>query len=123
MTTPIANLLATVAGLASVAGIYGNAWADDTNTVPHAPAELARWHSVLTDTGGSDANPEWRSTLGAIDPGDSAEFRAAHGAIGLRNVTRYGFRYSSGSFDDPKNARRSSREPAGTPGSNAGTGR
>lgn len=123
MTTPITKLLATVAGMAAIAGMVGNAWADGTKVLPQAPAELARWRSLLTDSSEPHVRPEWKSSLGAIDPVDSADFSAAQGAIGLRNLPQYGFRISPGSFDDTKSTRRPAREPARTVGGKPGSGR
>ena len=93
MATPFTHLLAAAARLATVyyaVAVPGNAWAGDTNAVAHAPAELVelvRWHSGLTVTS-SDVcvNPEWNSTLTAIDPEDSTAIRVLHGAAGLRDV-------------------------------------
>jgi hypothetical protein len=120
MTTPITKLLATVAGMAAIAGMVGNAWADGTKVLPHAPAELARWRSLLTDGSEPHARPEWKSSLGAIDPVDSADFSAAQGAI---DMPQYGFRISPGSFDDTKSTRRPAREPARNVGGKPGSGR
>ena len=82
-------------------------------TIPLALVELVRWHSGLTVTS-SDVcvNPEWKSTLTAIDAQDSAAFRVLHGAAGLRDVAADGFDYSFDSFDVPKGARKSARDPA-----------
>jgi hypothetical protein len=108
MSAPIANLLATVASLAtvcSVVGMSGNAWAEDMGASQHAPAELAKWRSSLIDASDAHVNPEWKSALGTIDPGDSAERRAAPGDVGPRHALRYGVRHSPGSFDVPKSTR------------------
>ena len=123
MATPITNLLATVAGLAAVAGMVGTTWADGTKVLPQAPAELARWRSLLTDGSEPHVHPEWKSSVGAIDPVDSADFSAAQGATGLRNMPQYGFRFSPGSFDDTQSTRRPAREPARTVSGKAGSGR
>ena len=119
MATPFTHLLIGVASLATVhcvGAVHGNAWADDMGAMAHAPAELVelvRWHSGLTVTS-SDVcvNPEWKSTLTAIDAQDSAAFRVLHGAAGLRDVAADGFDYSFDSFDASKGARKSAQGPA-----------
>ena len=122
MATPFTHLLVAVATLATVYCVVaapGNARADDMSAVAHAPAELAelvQWHSGIhsgiTVTSDSCVNPEWKSTITAIDPEDATAFRVLQGAAGLRDVAEDGFDYSLDSFDAPKGARKSARDPA-----------
>lgn len=126
MATPFTHLLVAVASLATVYSFVaasGNAWADDMSAVAHAPAELVQWHSGLTVTSGSCVKPEWKSTLTAIDAEDSTEFRVMHGTVGLCYVAEDGFDYSLDSFDAPKGARKSARDPAGSQGGSPGIAR
>lgn len=122
MAAPFTHLLVAIGSLATVYSVVaasGNAWADDMSTVVHAPAELLQWHSGLTVTSDSCVKPEWKSTLTAIDPEDSTAFLVMHGAVGLRRVAEDGFDYSLDTFDAPKGARKSARDPAGTQGDSA----
>jgi hypothetical protein len=121
MATSFTRLLVAVASLATVYAVVaarGNAWADDLSAVAHAPAELLQWHSGLT-VSDSCVKPEWKSTLTAIDPEDSTAFFVMHGTVGLRHVAEDGFDYSLDSFDAPKGARESARDPAGIQGGSA----
>ena len=122
MTMPLTHLLVAVAGLATaccVVATSGNAAADDMGALAPAPAELMQWHSGLTVTSDSSVKPEWRSTLNAIDPDDSAALLQMHGAVSLRDGVEDGFDYSLDSLDTPKGARKSARNPAGTQGGSA----
>lgn len=122
MATPYTHLLVAVASVATVYCVVaasGNAWADDMSAVAHAPAELVQWHSGLSVTSDSRVTPEWKSTVTAIDPEDSAAFFVMHGAAGLRDVAEDEFDYSLDSFEAPKGARKSARDPARTQGGSA----
>lgn len=122
MATSLTHLLVAACSLATVYSVVaasGNAWADDMSALAYAPAELLQWHSGLTVTSDSYVKPEWKSTLTAIDPEDSTALLVMHGAVGLRDVAADGFDYSRDSFDAPKGARKSTRDPAGTQGGSA----
>jgi hypothetical protein len=117
MATPFTHLLVAVASLATVYCVVatsGHARADDMSAVAYVPAELVQWHTGLTVTSDSYVKPEWKSTLTAIDPQDSTAYLVMHGAVGLRGVAEDGFDYSLDSFDAPKGARKSARDPART---------
>jgi hypothetical protein len=126
MATPFTHFLAAVASLATVCSVVaasGNAWADDMSAAAHAPAELLQWHSGLIVTSGSCVKPSWKSTLTAIDPEDSTASRVMHGAVGLCYVAADELDYSLFSFDAPKGARKSARDPGGTQGGSPGIAR
>lgn len=113
-TSIMQHLLATVAGLASACAVApANVLADDIGAPRDVPAELAPWRSSLIDASDPNVSAEWKSSLGATDPDKDAESRPELGAIGLRDVTKSGFRPPD-AFDAPKSARKSARNPPGT---------
>jgi hypothetical protein len=116
MATPVTHFLVAVAGLAtmySVAAMSGDAWADDMSAVAYTPAELLQWHSGLTVTSDFCVKQERKSTLTVFDPEDATALLVMHGAVGIRDVADHGLDYSVDSFDAPKGARKSARDPAG----------
>ncbi len=117
MATPFKYLLGSAAGVAMVycvGATSGNAWADDMSAVAYVPAELVQWHTGLTVTGDFYVKPERKSALRAMHPEDSTVLLVMHGAVGIRDVAEDGFDYPLDSFDAPKGARKSARNPAGT---------
>jgi succinate dehydrogenase hydrophobic anchor subunit len=126
MATPLTNLLAAVAIMATVYCVVaksGNARMDDMRAVALVPAELVQWHSGFTVTGDSGVKPEWRSTLNAVDAQDARAFLVMHGAVGIRDVAEDRIDYSLDSLDAPKGARKSARNPTGTQDGSAQRGR
>jgi hypothetical protein len=120
------HLVVAVASLGTVCSVVaasGNAWADDESAVAHALTELVQWHSGLTVASGSCVKPEWKSTLTAIDPEDSAASRVTHGAVGLCYVAADISDYSLDFFAAPKGARKPARDPGGTRGGSPGIAR
>jgi hypothetical protein len=116
MPTPVSHLMVAVAGLVtvySVAAMSGNAWAGDMSAVAYTPTELLQWHSGLTVSSDYCVKLERKSTLTVVGPEDSTALLVMHGAVGIRDVADDGLDYSLDSFDAPKGARKSARDPAG----------
>ena len=122
--------VSTVVTVYAVAIALVNARADDRVAVAHAPGELmelVQWHSAMhpgiTVAGDSCVSPEWKSTVSAIGPEYSMDFRVFRGAEGIREVAEDGFDYSPDPFDGPRGARKSARGSARAQDSSTPTAR